>query len=253
MLSLQSLSKTYTNGVEALSGFDLDIRAGEIVAVIGGSGCGKSTLLRVISGLEPGTHGDVLIHGEQVRAPHPLINLIFQEPRLLPWLTVEQNISFGIRHLDAKEQGRRVRGVLQQVQLQGYETRLPKELSGGQAQRVAIARALVTQPEVLLLDEPFSALDAMTRGSLQRHLLHIWRETAATIVIVTHDIEEAAALAHRVVVMRPSPGTILEEISIDLPLPRNELEADLDPYKKRIRTALHRSLAYADGTGLMLL
>ncbi|RWX81866.1 ABC transporter ATP-binding protein [Neorhizobium lilium] len=250
MLSLRSLAKTYPNGVEALGALNLDILAGEIVAVIGGSGCGKSTLLRLISGLESATRGQVKIHGEQVMAPHPLINLIFQEPRLLPWLTVEQNICFGIRHLDRLEQGRRLRAVLQQVQLQSYEKRLPKELSGGQAQRVAIARALITQPEVLLLDEPFSALDAMTRASLQDHLLEIWRDAGPTIVIVTHDIEEAAALAHRVVVMQPSPGRILEEIDMDLPLPRHEL--DLEPYKKRIRAALRRSLASTDQPELNL-
>lgn len=178
MLSLRSISKTYPNGVTALQGFSLDVEAGEIVAVIGGSGCGKSTLLRLISGLDRASAGSVEVDGEEVLAPHPLINLIFQEPRLLPWLTVRENIAFGIDQLDRREREKRVNEVLATVRLDSYGDRLPKELSGGQAQRVAIARALVTRPQVLLLDEPFSALDAMTRADLQRHLLDIWQKAA---------------------------------------------------------------------------
>lgn len=243
MLSLNGLSKTFSNGVQALGGFTLDVPAGEIVAVIGGSGCGKSTLLRLASGLEGPTRGEVTINGEVVQAPHPLINLIFQEPRLLPWLTVGDNIRFGLTHLSAAERDRRANAVLEQVHLAGYEDRLPKELSGGQAQRVAIARALVTRPEVLLLDEPFSALDALTRAALQNHLLEIWRESRPTIIIVTHDIDEAVALAHRVVVMQPWPGRILEEIAIDLPLPRDGEDGDVEHYRRKVRASLDRSLA----------
>jgi sulfonate transport system ATP-binding protein len=246
MLSLRGLSKTYPNGVEALGNFSLDVAAGEIVAVIGGSGCGKSTLLRLISGLDLPTRGAIEIDGQSIHGPHPLINLIFQEPRLLPWLTVEDNVRFGLRHLDRKEQDRRIAAVLEQVGLQAYGRRLPKELSGGQAQRVAIARALVTSPQVLLLDEPFSALDAMTRAGLQDHLLDIWRQTRPTIIVVTHDIEEAVMLAHRVVVMQPWPGRILEEITIDVAYPRADFAQDTDPYKKRIREALRRSMGRLD-------
>lgn len=245
MLSLRSISKTYPNGVTALQGFSLDVEAGEIVAVIGGSGCGKSTLLRLISGLDRASAGTVLVDGQIVVAPHPLINLIFQEPRLLPWLTVRDNVGFGIVHLDRPERERLVGDVLATVRLEGYQNRLPKELSGGQAQRVAIARALVTRPQVLLLDEPFSALDAMTRADLQQHLLDIWQAARPTIIIVTHDIEEAVALAHRVVVMEPWPGRILDEIRIDLPLPRPQDDGRLADYRKRIRSMLDQSLQAA--------
>jgi sulfonate transport system ATP-binding protein len=245
MLSINGLSKTYGNGVQALGGFTLNVEPGEIVAVIGGSGCGKSTLLRLASGLEQPTQGTVSINGEIVREPHALINLIFQEPRLLPWLTVGDNIRFGLTHLKPDERDRRANAVLEQVHLSGYQDRLPKELSGGQAQRVAIARALVTRPEVLLLDEPFSALDALTRAALQNHLLEIWQETRPTIVIVTHDIDEAVTLAHRVVVMKPWPGRILEEIAIDLPIPRERETEGVEIYRRRLRAALDRSLAGA--------
>lgn len=249
MLSVEGLSKTYQNGVVALQDFHLEVHPGEIVAVIGGSGCGKSTLLRLISGLDQPTAGNIAINGEAVRAPHQLINLIFQEPRLLPWLTVGENIRFGLRHLERRERDERATAALDQVHLAGYENSLPKELSGGQAQRAAIARALVTKPEVLLLDEPFSALDALTRSALQNHLVGIWRQTHSTMIIVTHDIEEAVALAHRVIVMQPSPGRIMEEIAINLPMPREVSGQAVDRYKKKVRASLDRSLSKS-GTGM---
>ncbi|MGI2033883.1 ABC transporter ATP-binding protein [Rhizobium panacihumi] len=246
MLSLKGLSKTYGKGVQALGSFTLDVPPGEIVAVIGGSGCGKSTLLRLVSGLDRPSSGAVSINCEAVEKPHPLINLIFQEPRLLPWLTVRDNIRFGLADLPAVERNRRVQAALTQVHLEGYEDRLPKELSGGQAQRVAIARALVTRPEVLLLDEPFSALDALTRAALQKYLLDIWQEMRPTIVLVTHDIDEAVLLAHRVIVMQPWPGRILGEVVIDLPLRRDRHDEGIDRYRRQVRGLLDRSLA---GTG----
>lgn len=245
MLSLNGLSKTYGNGVQALGGFTLDVPRGEILVVIGGSGCGKSTLLRLISGLERPSRGTVAINGETVTEPHPLINLIFQEPRLLPWLTVRDNIAFGLADLPAPERDRRIRLALGQVHLEGYEDRLPKELSGGQAQRVAIARALVTQPEVLLLDEPFSALDALTRAALQNHILDIWEESRPTIILVTHDIDEAVLLAHRIVVMKPWPGHIVEEITVDLPGRRDRDDDGVDHYRREARALLGSSLASA--------
>jgi sulfonate transport system ATP-binding protein len=241
MLSLQGLTKTYAGGVKALSGFTLEARPGEIVAVIGGSGCGKSTLLRLASGLDRPTSGAVILNGETVLEPHPLINLIFQEPRLLPWLSVRDNIGFGLTHLTGAEREARIQAALARVHLEGYAERLPKALSGGQAQRVAIARALVTTPEVLLLDEPFSALDALTRETLQSHLLDIWAETRATMILVTHDIDEAVSLAHRVIVMKPWPGRILEEIAITEPHRRDGANFDAD--RAQVRDALNRSLA----------
>lgn len=241
MLALTGLGKTYTGGVQALSGFTLDARPGEIVAVIGGSGCGKSTLLRLISGLDTPTAGTVYINGETVKQPHPLINLIFQEPRLLPWLTVRDNVGFGLAHLSRAEQASRIHEALCRVNLEAHSDRLPKALSGGQAQRVAIARALVTRPEVLLLDEPFSALDALTRETLQQHLLDIWSETRATMILVTHDIDEAVSLAHRVIVLKPWPGRILDEIVIAQPHQR--AGSDFDRGRAQVRSALDRSLS----------
>lgn len=243
MLSLRGLSKTYGNGVQALGDFMLDVPRGEILAVIGGSGCGKSTLLRLISGLERPSRGTVEINGEVVTEPHPLINLIFQEPRLLPWLTVRDNIAFGLTDLPASERDRRICLALGQVHLEGYEGRLPKELSGGQAQRVAIARALVTQPQVLLLDEPFSALDALTRSALQNHLMDIWQESRPTIILVTHDIDEAVLLANRIVVMKPWPGHIVEEITVNLPDRRGRDDDGVDHYRRAARALLGSSLS----------
>lgn len=208
MLSLRNVTKIYPNGVHALDRVSIDIQPGQITAVIGGSGCGKSTLLRLISGLDTPSAGSISLDREAISSPHPLINLIFQEPRLLPWLTVSDNVGFGLADIDADERRRRVAKTLKTVGLADLADRWPKELSGGQAQRVAIARALVTQPEVLLLDEPFSALDAFTRADLQKHLLDIWAETKPTLVLVTHDIDEALILADRLIVMQPWPGSI---------------------------------------------
>src|SRR5256885_7010848 len=159
-----------------------DIRLGEIVAIIGGSGCGKSTLLRAIAGLDPATTGSVTLDDIKISAPHEKIGIIFQEPRLLPWLGVADNIGFGLSHLPAAVRREKVARVLARVGLADKAGAWPRELSGGQAQRVAIARALVPQPEVLLLDEPFSALDAFTRRDLQDHLLDLWADTRPTLI-----------------------------------------------------------------------
>lgn len=242
MLTLRHLGKTYANGVRALEGFSLNLEPGEIVAVIGGSGCGKSTLLRLISGLEAPTRGTVELNGDPVIKPHPLINLIFQEPRLLPWLSVANNVGFGLAELDGDDRRHWVEAALKKVGLAELGHRWPKELSGGQAQRVAIARALVTRPQVLLLDEPFSALDAFTRADLQDHLLDIWSETRPTLVLVTHDIDEALVLADRIIVMRPWPGRILDEIRIDLPRKRDRASASFEAMKRQLLLSLNTSL-----------
>jgi sulfonate transport system ATP-binding protein len=242
MLVLDAVDKTYPNGVHALEKFSATINVGEIVAIIGGSGCGKSTLLRAVSGLDPASSGHVVLDGVTIAAPHAKIGIIFQEPRLLPWLSVADNIGFGLGDLSADVRRTRIAHALTKVGLADKANAWPRELSGGQAQRVAIARALVPQPEVLLLDEPFSALDAFTRRDLQDHLLELWAETRPTLVLVTHDVDEAVVLADRVFVMRPRPGRLFEEIQISLGRPRDRNSQSFDSFKRRVLTALDRSL-----------
>src|SRR5689334_6638043 len=242
MLVLDHIGKTYPNGVHALGGVSLEVELGEIVAVIGGSGCGKSTLLRAISGLDPASEGTVKLDGERIGAPHEKIGIIFQEPRLLPWLKVADNVGFGLNGRPKAERAERVAAALRRVGLVDKALVWPRELSGGQAQRVAIARALVPRPEVLLLDEPFSALDAFTRTDLQDHLLNLWSEERPTLILVTHDVDEAIVLADRILVMKPRPGRIYEEIVADLPRPRDRQSAAFDFTKRRVLAALDRSL-----------
>ena len=185
MLEINRVSKTYPNGVRALEAFTLTVALGEIVAVVGGSGCGKSTLLRLASGLDAPTEGTIILDGDAIKAPHEKIGIVFQEPRLLPWLSVAGNVGFGLEQRPRIERGTRVAAQLDRVGLIDKATVWPRELSGGQAQRVALARALVMRPEVLLLDEPFSALDAFTRVDLQDHLLDLWADQKPTLLVVT--------------------------------------------------------------------
>jgi sulfonate transport system ATP-binding protein len=242
MLELQNLSKTYQNGVRALDGISLSVGAGEIVAIVGSSGCGKSTLLRAISGLDRPSRGRVLLDGESVTSPHEKIGIVFQEPRLLPWLSVAGNVGFGLEDRPRVERNERVVKAMMRVGLADKAAVWPRELSGGQAQRVAIARALVPRPEVLLLDEPFSALDAFTRIDLQDHLLDLWADLLPTLILVTHDVDEAIVLADRIFVMRPRPGRMFEEIDARLERPRDRQSAAFDHIKRRVLTSLDRSL-----------
>lgn len=242
MLILENLCKTYANGTQALQDVSLNLAAGEIVALVGGSGCGKTTLLRLVAGLEPPSLGQASVDGETISAPHPAVGIIFQEPRLLPWLTVAQNIGFGLDHLQRDERDARVDEALLKVGLAGYGPRWPRELSGGQAQRVAIVRALVARPKVLLMDEPFSALDALTRASLQDHMLALWEAHRPTLLLVTHDVEEAAALADRAIVMQPQPGRVFADIPVATPRPRDRLSMEFVESKRAILAALDGSL-----------
>ncbi len=242
MLEINRVSKTYPNGVRALDGLTLNVELGEIVVVVGGSGCGKSTLLRLVCGLDAPTQGAVRLDGDPITAPHEKIGIVFQEPRLLPWLSVADNVGFGLENRPRRERAGRVAAQLDRVGLTDKATMWPRELSGGQAQRVALARALVTRPEVLLLDEPFSALDAFTRVDLQDHLLDLWADQKPTLLVVTHDVDEAIVLGDRVVVMRPRPGRVQDEIVTDLPRPRDRQSAAFDFAKRRVMTALDRSL-----------
>lgn len=242
MLEIQSLSKVYPNGTHALDSFTLTVAQGETVAIIGGSGCGKSTLLRLLAGLESPSRGQIRLDDVLLNEPNALVNIVFQEPRLFPWLTVADNIGFGLKHLSAAKRATEISTTLRKVGLSDYGGRWIKELSGGQAQRVALARALVTKPALLLLDEPFSALDALTRADLQDHLVDLRADHGTTMVLVTHDIEEAAVLADRVVVMRPWPGRILDEVRIDVPRKRDRRSHALEEVKRALGHLLEQSL-----------
>ncbi len=243
MLKLDKLSKTYSDGTEALRDVSLDIPAGTIAAVVGGSGCGKTTMLRLIAGLDQPSHGTIRVGEETISAPHPSVGIMFQEPRLFPWLDVADNTGFGLAHLARAERDARVGETLARVGLADHAGRWPRELSGGQQQRVAIARALVARPKVALLDKPFSALDAFTRASLHDHLLALWEEFRPTIVIVTHDVEEAVALGDRVITMSPRPGRVHEQIDVRLGRPRDRLSDAFEAAKRRVFKSLNKSLA----------
>jgi len=242
-LAIEGLGKTYADGTEALREMHMLAHSGEIVALVGGSGCGKTTLLRLTAGLDRPSAGMITIDGQAIAGTHPAISAVFQEPRLLPWLSVAANIALGGRRVAKPERQRRGDALLERIGLTGYGARWPKDLSGGQQQRVAIARALIGHPEILLLDEPFSALDAFTRASLHELLLALWQELRPTIVMVTHDVDEAVFLADRVVVMRPRPGRVHEAMQIPLPRPRSRLSAEYDITRRNVLRAINRSLA----------
>src|SRR5215218_97635 len=242
MLTLERLSKTYADGTHALADITLDVRESEIVGVIGGSGCGKTTLLRLLAGLDRASAGSIRLDGETISKPHPAIGIVFQEPRLLPWLTVADNVSFGLADVPAAERRARVAHALEKVGLSEHSNRWPRDLSGGQQQRAAIARAFVTHPRVLLLDEPFSALDAFTRASLHEHLLALWEETRPTVLLVTHDVQEAVTLADRAVVMQPKPGRIFDELPLSLARPRDRTGLPFESSTRRVLVALDQSL-----------
>jgi sulfonate transport system ATP-binding protein len=238
MIELAGVTKRFDGGLVAVAGVDLHVDSSEIVAVIGPSGCGKSTVLRLVAGLDFPTAGEVRVAGRRVEGPSSSVGVVFQEPRLMPWLTVERNVSFGLRGDDASDLAAE---ALARVGLADCAQVLPKELSGGMAQRTAIARALVTKPPVLLLDEPFSALDAFTRIDLQEHLLEVWRWYRPTTLLVTHDIDEALMLADRVVVLGGLPGRIHAEIDVGLPRPRDRTQAAFHAYQDRAMANLGES------------
>ena len=225
-VTIRNLSKSYSiNGrhLNVLQGVSNHVRSGEILAIVGASGSGKTTLLRVLAGLEDAEGGDVLIAGRPVRGVGTDRAVIFQEPRLLPWLTVLDNVGFGLetQGLSRGEARHRARRYVQLVGLQQFESAYPRQLSGGMAQRVGIARALAVQPEILLLDEPLGALDAMTKISMQQELARIWRDEDVTTVLVTHDLEEAIYLADRILILPREKGGEPRLIEIDLPRPRD--------------------------------
>src|SRR5438105_494965 len=223
-LSLNGLNMTFGHGdevVDVLENIDLEVREGEFICLLGPSGCGKSTLLNIVGGFLVPSAGEVRIDGELVTGPDPRRIFVFQERGVFPWLTVEGNIGFGLWQLAAAERRQRIAHYVNLVGLGGFEQAYPQELSGGMKQRVEVARALAVNPDVLYLDEPFGALDSITRLQMRSELLRIWQREKKTVLFVTHDIEEAVQLADRVVVMSTRPATIRRVVEVDLPHPRD--------------------------------
>lgn len=234
-LRIGPLSKSFilpTGAVQALDNIQLDIPAGRFISIVGASGCGKSTLLRIIAGLETQYDGDVTLGERRISGPGLDRGVIFQEHRLLPWLTVEANIAFGLKNLPKEAVRERVYQHLELVGLTGFADAYPHQLSGGMAQRVAIARALANKPQLLLLDEPFGALDAMTKIQLQQEILRIWQVEKTTMILVTHDIDEAIYLGDEVVVMSSRPGTIKKILPVRMSRPRDRSSPDFAALRK---------------------
>jgi sulfonate transport system ATP-binding protein len=241
-IRILSVTKTFA-GQPVLTNVSLDVAPGEVVTLIGPSGCGKSTLLRLLAGLEGGHEGRLLIDGAPAASARRSLGLMFQEPRLMPWLTVRDNALFGVRG-DALAAARaRADELLEQVGLTGAADQLPKQLSGGMAQRAALARALVTEPTALLLDEPFSAVDAITRLQLQDLLLDTWQRTRLTMLLVTHDLDEALALSDRIVVLSGRPAAISDVLDVRLSRPRERNSLDFLRLRARLFEALHLAKA----------
>jgi sulfonate transport system ATP-binding protein len=238
-IRIKRLTKAYpaadgADDLVALRDVDLEVAPGEVLAVVGASGCGKSTLLRIVAGLEREHGGTVEVAGRPVAGPGPDRGVVFQEHRLLPWLNVEENVAFAVRHLEPEARRRTVAEHVALVGLRGFERAYPSQLSGGMAQRVAIARALAPRPGVLLLDEPFGALDAFTRMQMQDEVLRIWEAERTTLVLVTHDIDEAVFLGDRVVVMSCRPGTVRRIFPVELPRPRDRTSWEFAAIRKAI-------------------
>lgn len=219
MLEASALRKDY-DGFAALGPLSFATGGERVLGVVGPSGCGKSTLLRVIAGLDAASGGALTFHGEAIAAPRPDVAVVFQEPRLLPWATVRGNIALGLWDVPGEQRREAVEAVLRKVELTDFGDALPKQLSGGMAQRVGIARALVRRPRLLLLDEPFAALDPLTRLRMQDHLLDMVGTDVPHVIVITHDIDEALVLSDRILVLKGPPGQIRADLPVDLPKPR---------------------------------
>lgn len=246
-LSLKNIEKRFPipgkKDYVAVTDVNLEIKRNEIISIIGHSGCGKSTLLNIISGLDAQTDGDILLENKHVQGPGPERAVVFQNHSLLPWLTVYQNIEMAVKkvmpELDSEELKARVEKFVSMVNLEHAKDKLPGEISGGMKQRVGIARALSIKPKVLLMDEPFGALDSLTRANLQEHLMRIQQKVQNTVIIITHDIDEAVLLSDRVVMMTNGPdATIGEILEVNLDRPRNRVELQSDPEYIRCREAI---------------
>ena len=249
-LTVHGVTKRFAVGddeIEALAPVDLTIPKSEFVCMIGASGCGKSTLLRIIAGFEEPTTGEVAIDGKPVTGPGSDRGMVFQDYALFPWMTVRQNISFGPRqrHLAREEIDRTTDEFVRMVGLERFADRYPNQLSGGMKQRVAIARVLANNANILLMDEPFGALDALTREQLQNELLQIWKRTGVTTIFVTHSVEEAVLLADRVLVMSAGPGKIDSDFRIDIPRPRDVSSPEFNALRRDVARRLTSHLVTA--------
>ncbi|MGG4605319.1 ABC transporter ATP-binding protein [Paenalcaligenes sp. Me131] len=240
-LTLQHITKHFHqpdshSTLQVLDDINLAIRPGEFISIVGSSGCGKSTLLRLILGLDTDFTGSITLGDTPIRGPGLDRGIVFQDHRLLPWLSVSKNIQFALRNskLSTQEQQERVQQHIDLVGLQGFEHHLPSAISGGMAQRVAIARGLVNRPSILLLDEPLGALDALTRTRLQQEIQNIWQTEQITMILVTHDVDEAVFLGDRVVIMQPNPGQIQRIVDINLERPRNRSDPRFIAYRDDI-------------------
>lgn len=243
ILKIEHVSRIYEDDdttVAALSDINLEIGAGEFVSIIGTSGCGKTTLLRLIAGLDRPQAGRLTLHGSEIAGPDPERGYVFQQGSLFPWLTVEQNIGAGLRarHVYQRDRGR-IPEYISMTGLDGFEKAFPHQISGGMAQRVAIARVLINDPEVLLLDEPMGALDSFTRADLQDKILEIREKTGTTMVLVTHDVDEAIYLSDRIVVMTPRPGRISEIIEVPMRHPRQRNSGEFTRIRKKLLEEFH--------------
>jgi sulfonate transport system ATP-binding protein len=236
-LLIKNLNKTFNVGgkpVQVLNNISLDIEKGEFVSIVGHSGCGKSTILKIVAGLVDFSEGQVYLGGKPIKGPGLERGMVFQDHRLLPWLTVWENIAFGLYEYRGKELKEVIGAHIKLVALSGFENAYPHQLSGGMAQRAAIARALVHNPDVLLLDEPFGALDALTRIQLQQEVLRIWGQEKTTMILVTHDIDEAIYLSDRVIVLSNRPARIQKIVEVELSRPRDRTSYDFSLIRKTI-------------------
>jgi sulfonate transport system ATP-binding protein len=244
-LQVVAVTKSYDDqkgrGRVALDRINLAVEEHEAVALVGTSGCGKTTLLRIISGIERVTSGGLTIRGHSVTGPRRDVGVVFQEPRLMPWLSARENIRLALLDLAPSAQDAIIADLLRNMGLVDFADALPRQLSGGMAQRVAIARALARNPDVLLLDEPFGALDNFTRLKLQDHLSAVWAKSRFTLILVTHDIEEAVALSDRIIVMRGPPGRVYQEVAVDISRPRKRTALAFQALKEEVISALDLS------------
>lgn len=243
ILKIENVNRIYKDGENetvALSNVNLEVKRGEFISIIGASGCGKTTLLRLIAGLDKPQTGTLTLAGEEIKGADPKRGYVFQQGGLFEWLTVEQNIAAGLkaRHV-YKENKDRIPEYIEMVGLKGFENAYPHQISGGMAQRVAIARSLINDPEVLLLDEPMGALDNFTRADLQDKILEIRKETGATMILVTHDVDEALYLSDRIVIMTPRPGRISEIIEVNMHHPRYRNGPDYTDLRKKLLEKFH--------------